>query len=477
MFDRKAIALAAKLCLESSTLVGRSLALALLAGVVPASVASAQSGTGWTYQGQLQSGGQPANGSFPMTFTVWNAATNGAAVSSALVLDGQPGKPAPVQVTNGLFSVTLDWGAQSSSVFNGGPRWLEITVDGNTLTPRQPVTPTPYALFSNAPWATVGGGIAYTGGNVGIGTSSGTARLDVAGGIAASGGYATHTQGAHLEWNKTIGDGATWLLNQKGLGPGGMVLGEVDTANNVTKRIVISGDGRIGIGGSPLPSNFGLLDIRGSARVSTSLAFGDENENSDPVSITRTNLGPDTTRLTFNFGDNPGSSLGPGDEIMFSTGSPQFIFRSNGEAFKTGFPGWGTISDARAKHDIEPLTGSLDRLLNLKGRTFFYNDPEALGRRPGKCIGFVAQEVETVFPEWIGTFDENTKSLNISGFEALTVEALRDLRTEKETQVNALKDEAAALRAENAELRERLNSIERVVAELARRTSGTAGAN
>jgi len=31
---------------------------------------------------------------------------------------------------------------------------LEITVDGNTLAPRQPVTPTPYALFSNAPWAT-----------------------------------------------------------------------------------------------------------------------------------------------------------------------------------------------------------------------------------------------------------------------------------------------------------------------------------
>lgn len=468
MFARKSFAIAATMSLESSSIAARSLAMTFLAAIVSASPAAAQSSTGWTYQGQLQSGGQPATGNFAMTFTLWNAATDGAAVSSTLVFNGQPGNPAPVQVTSGLFSVVLDWTTQTPAAFNGGPRWLEITVDGNTLAPRQPVTPAPYALFSSAPWATVGSDISYTGGKVGIGGTPSAARLDVTGGIRASANHSTHPQGAHLEWNKTDGDGATWLLNQKGLGPGGMILGEVDGANIVSKRIVINGDGRIGIGGPPV--NFGLVDIRGSARVQDVLNFGDDNANSDPVSISRSNVGSDYTRLIFNVGDNPGSGPGPGDEILFNAGgSTQFIFRSNGEAYKTGFPGWGTISDARAKHDIEPLTGSLDRLLKLQGHTFFYNDPESLGRRPGKCIGFVAQEVETVFPEWVGTFDMNTKSLTITGFEALAVEALRDLRTEKDAQIGTLQSESASLRAENAALRERLNAIERVVTELANR--------
>jgi|GEM_PF-3848598 len=43
-------------------------------------------------------------------------------MSSTLVFDGQPGNPAPVQATNSLFSVVLDWTTQSPAVFNGGPR-------------------------------------------------------------------------------------------------------------------------------------------------------------------------------------------------------------------------------------------------------------------------------------------------------------------------------------------------------------------
>lgn len=465
MFARSSFAQAAALVLRSSMVSARSLIACSAAFAAAVAPASAQSATGWTYQGQLQSAGQSASGTHAMTFSVWNAETDGTQIGSARVFDGQAGNPGPVQVTNGLFSVVLDWAGETGAVLGGGAKWLEISVDGTTLTPRQRVTAAPTALFSNAPWATVGNDIAYTGGKVGIGGAANAARLEIAGGLAAGGSHATHAQGAHLEWNKFAGDGKTWLLNQKGLGPGGMVLGDVDNANNVTQRIVLNGDGRIGIGGPPV--NFGLLDIRGSASVGTLLSIGDENENSDPVSISRLNVGSDYTRVILRFGDNPGAAPGPGDEIMFNAGgATQFIFRSNGDAFKTGLPGWGTISDARAKHDIEPLTGSLDRLLQLQGHTFFYNEPEKLGRRAGKCIGFVAQEVETVFPDWVSNFDENTKSLHIAGFEALTVEALRDLRTEKDAEIKSLRDE-------NAELRERLNAIERALRELAGHEPGT----
>jgi hypothetical protein len=51
-------------------------------------------------------------------------------------------------VTNGLFTVTLDFG----SVFNGNATWLSITVRTNggagftALSPLQELTPTPYAI-------------------------------------------------------------------------------------------------------------------------------------------------------------------------------------------------------------------------------------------------------------------------------------------------------------------------------------------
>jgi len=55
-------------------------------------------------------------------------------------------------VTNGLFSVTLDFG---SAAFDGSVRWLDIGVRTNgrgadyaPLAPRQPVTPTPYAIHA-----------------------------------------------------------------------------------------------------------------------------------------------------------------------------------------------------------------------------------------------------------------------------------------------------------------------------------------
>jgi hypothetical protein len=102
----------------------------------------AQSST-FTYQGQLQSNNVPATGIFDLRFTLHDAATFGNQV-------GNPLTNSPVNVSNGLFTVELDFG---SAVFNGSLRWLEIGVrtNGNTgafaqLSPRQQITATPYAL-------------------------------------------------------------------------------------------------------------------------------------------------------------------------------------------------------------------------------------------------------------------------------------------------------------------------------------------
>jgi alpha-tubulin suppressor-like RCC1 family protein len=114
----------------------------LLGLVAGAGLAWAQ-GTAFSYQGQLTDGAAAANGTYDLRFTLWNAATAGAPQGATLTQAG-------VGVTNGLFTATLDFGAQ----FSGPNRWLEIAVrtngaaDFTTLAERQPVLPTPYAIHA-----------------------------------------------------------------------------------------------------------------------------------------------------------------------------------------------------------------------------------------------------------------------------------------------------------------------------------------
>ena len=104
-------------------------------------------GTAFTYQGQLNDGGSPANGSYDLTFTVH--ATN-APPDTAIA---GPLTNTATAVSNGLFTVVLDFGA---GIFTGAPRWLEIGVRSNglgafaTLAPRQALTPTPYAIMAGS---------------------------------------------------------------------------------------------------------------------------------------------------------------------------------------------------------------------------------------------------------------------------------------------------------------------------------------
>ena len=116
--------------------------IGLLSTVVGTGIAVRAQGTAFTYQGRLNDTNGPANGSYDGRFTLYSGATNGSAVVAGPVTN------AAVTVSNGLFTTTIDFG----NVFNGDPRWLEIGVQTSggtnfvTLTPRQPVTPTPYAI-------------------------------------------------------------------------------------------------------------------------------------------------------------------------------------------------------------------------------------------------------------------------------------------------------------------------------------------
>lgn len=127
---------------------------------------------------------------------------------------------------------------------------------------------------------------------------------------------------------------------------------------------------------------------------------------------------------------------------------------------------WSAPSDARLKHDIVPLSGALDRLLTLRGVSFAYNeDAPKHYYTPGTHTGFVAQEVAKVYPEWVSADDQGYLLVGPQGFEAIAVEALRELRDEHQRQLAQLRESAAAqaqelvaLRAELAQLKATLSN-------------------
>jgi len=102
------------------------------------------------------------------------------------------------------------------------------------------------------------------------------------------------------------------------------------------------------------------------------------------------------------------------------------------QGFKAGGGPWASFSDERLKKNIQTLSGSLDKLLSLRGVSFEYKDSSRRDYLPGKQTGMIAQEVEKVFPEWVGEGKEGFKTLGIMGFEALVVESLRELKSEIE---------------------------------------------
>jgi hypothetical protein len=103
-------------------------------------------GTAFTYQGRLNNNGSPASGIYNLTFSLFNTNSSGAAIAEPVTNNA-------VAVTNGLFTVLIDFGPV---VFTGQTNWLEIAVETNggntftTLAPRQQLTPTPYAIFAGA---------------------------------------------------------------------------------------------------------------------------------------------------------------------------------------------------------------------------------------------------------------------------------------------------------------------------------------
>jgi len=115
----------------------------------------------FTYQGQLNDGGMPANGTYNIKLEVTDAAIGGNLIGSGFNFTNVP-------VVDGLFELEFDPG----DIFTSQDVWLQVTIaeNGNavTLTPNTKITATPKAQHAsvadtalNAPWTVAPGIITY----------------------------------------------------------------------------------------------------------------------------------------------------------------------------------------------------------------------------------------------------------------------------------------------------------------------------
>jgi hypothetical protein len=122
--------------------------LAHNAGAAPwrAPVAAPGSTTTVNYQGRLfDSSGNPVNGNVTLVFSLYDQASGGNRKWGPETHTGVP-------ASDGLFSVLLGSrtadGIPQSAL--GGDLWLEVSVNGETLSPREQLGAVPYAIWSQA---------------------------------------------------------------------------------------------------------------------------------------------------------------------------------------------------------------------------------------------------------------------------------------------------------------------------------------
>jgi len=99
-----------------------------------------------------------------------------------------------------------------------------------------------------------------------------------------------------------------------------------------------------------------------------------------------------------------------------------------------------TISDQRLKHDINKIDNALDKVSQINGYTFTYNENGKLS------AGVVAQEIENVLPSAVenkklafsGQEDVEYKTVQYDQLHGLLIEAIKELKAEIEELKNGI---------------------------------------
>ena len=318
------------------------------------------------------------------------------------------------------------------------------------------------------------GGRNYFEGRVGVGTTSPTDEIHI---NAPAGESAFRVQhdgltrirvnangGVSLGGNSTIVPaGDTYVVNNLGVGENqpsaklhvnaesGRVPLEVLT--NGTRRMHISSSGGITLGDTGSAA-------AGDVYIVNDLGVGDSTPNAKlhvRGLATQTPFRVDKGDGNFALIVSSAGTVTVDNQISIGTASAHsFELAVSGSAAKTGGGSWAVFSDQRLKKNITPMQGSLETLTALRPVNFEYTNKDHFSFTQGIQQGFIAQEVQQVIPQWVHTADDGYLYLDQTGFEALVVGAIQELRNENANHIQELQ-------AENDQLRSELDQLKQMV--------------
>jgi hypothetical protein len=203
-------------------------------------------------------------------------------------------------------------------------------------------------------------------------------------------------------------------------------------ATNNTERMRIDSSGNLLVGTSS-SNNGGGICVTKSVNGSTIANF--ENSFGSGAQVLRTTM-------------VGGASNTSSYHIVCASGADRLYVYGNGNVVNSN-NSYGTLSDVKLKENIVDASSKLADVMQLKVRNFnFKTEPDH------KQIGFIAQELEQVFPALIDNTtspndpDDVIKSIKTSVLVPILVKAIQELKAINDTQaetINALTARIVAL--------------------------------
>jgi hypothetical protein len=388
--------------------------------------------TAFTYQGQLQNSGNPANGTYNLQFLLYTNSSGGTPIAG-------PVTASVVSVANGLFTVSIDFG---SNVWNGQSNWLEIAVEGSgdsgftTLSPRQLVTPTPYAIYAesagslpdfsvqpnadNAPNIIGGSSVNYVAGGV-EGATVGGGGFDIYGfgGNEAVGGASVISGG--------MGNLAGGLQSAVGGGATNNASGDFATIAGGIQNIASNEYGTVGGGdqntntGDYATISGGVANMAGG--FATAVAGGEQNVASGNFAMvpggrlcTAAGIGSFAAGYNVSAGFNDSFVWGDSTRKAQDTGPDQFdVLATGGAFFYTATSGTSIGMDTNSDLDFGTSTRQMLNLFNVPGTANNY----AIGIQTATMYFRCGNDVPGTSFAWYRGGTPNNSQTNSGGGQTL----------------------------------------------------------
>ncbi len=249
--------------------------------------------------------------------------------------------------------------------------------------------------FAKAQWSSTAGGIYYSAGKVGIGTSPSVNQLHI---------YGSNSQNLLKVENSRSSDAGiefkSALANFKvgaGIGSGTNSFRIYDLNAGAT-RFVIDGNGNIGVGVTETSNKMSINSYRDDKTME--LDFGTVNAGMfSEVSGYYTDSKYAVVGIAHNYSAAEGSAVGVYGSAPDHGGKRQWAGYFNGNAKVTG--SFNHISDIRFKENIKAIDKSLEKILKIEPKEYFFKKVDGINLPSGKSFGLIAQELSEIFPELV----------------------------------------------------------------------------